>query len=104
MEVGVGSAIPNAQTKQADRGLAKIANVDPTVLAQFGTWERMRREAAGLFAAKGDRIVRNYIDSSRLQIQLYQDLQDNARLEDAWRAFVQSHGLRSSTDKGLTLH
>lgn len=93
----MGSSIPNAETKKADRGGAKIANVDPSILARFGTWEKMKKESVGLLAAKGDRLVRNYPEEWNVQIQLYKILQDKARLQDLWRKFLESFRLTLSS-------
>ena len=44
MQVGLGKALPNAAETKLDRGAAKIANVDPTILGRFKTWFSMQKE------------------------------------------------------------
>ena len=79
--------MPNAATKKADRGEAKIGNVDPRILARFGTWSRMKAESERLLKEKQQRHIRNYPDCWAMQNQMYKALKDDALLEFVWNLF-----------------
>ena len=86
-KTGIGSAVPNAATKKADRGEAQIGNVDPHILVRFGTWSRMKAESERLLKEKQQRHVRNYPDCWAMQNQMYKALKDDALSESVWNLF-----------------
>ena len=94
-KTGIGSAVPNAATKKADRGEAKIGNVDPHILVRFGTWSRMRAESERLLKEKQQRHVRNYPDPWAMQNQIYKALKDDALSESVWNLFRSCQPLSS---------
>ncbi len=94
-KVGIGSAVPNAQTKSADRGTAKIGNVDPSVLSKFSTWAKMKTESARLLKEKEGRHVRNYADPWAMQNRMYNTLKTNEALAEVWNQFRSCQSLSS---------
>ena len=94
-KTGIGSAVPNAATKKADRGEAKIGNVDPRILVRFGTWSRMKAESERLLKEKQQRHIRNYPDCWAMQNQMYKALKDDALLEFVWNLFRSCQPLSS---------
>lgn len=59
-EAGVGGAVPNSTvSKGMDRGASKISNVDPEILRQYGTWQKMKAAQHKLLDSKKRRLIRN---------------------------------------------
>ena len=90
LQVGVGSAVPNAETKGKDRGDAKIANADPDLLKCFKTWNSMKKESTRLLRDKEDQLVRNFADKATMQIEMHVALCDDTSLEQIWQTFQSS--------------
>ena len=90
LQVGIGSAIPNAETKGKDRGTAKIANADPDLLKTFPSWVSMKKESAKLLRDKEHQLVRNFADKVTMQTEMHLALSDDAALNQIWQAFQSS--------------
>ncbi len=95
-KVGIGSAVPNAKTKSADRGVAKISNVDPSILEKFGTWAKMKTESQRLLKEKEDRHVRNYTEPLVRQLHMFKDLRTEKKLAEVWNHFKSCQPLSSA--------
>ena len=90
LQVGIGSAIPNAETKGKDRGTAKIANADPDLLKTFPSWVSMKKESAKLLRDKEHQLVRNFAEKVTMQTEMHLALSDDAALDQIWQAFQSS--------------
>lgn len=98
LELGIGSAIPNAVNKKLDRGDAKIANVDPDILQKFPTWAKMKQIASQLLRVKKeeDRYVRNFGGAcTTLQEQIYLSLNNPGSLAVVYEEFMASGAARN---------
>ena len=90
LQVGVGSAIPNAKTKGLDRGASKIANADPDLLKTLQSWTSTKKESSKLLKAKEHQLVRNFAEKARMQTEMHVALSDNTALDQIWQTFQHS--------------
>ena len=95
IRVGIGAAIPNATTKLEDRGQAKICNVDPAILSNFGTWNSMKKKSSELLGAKQriGQLVRNYDDPFAHLNYMYDNLHSDDFISFTWELFKTSLNL-----------
>jgi hypothetical protein len=91
MQVGLGKALPNAPETKLDRGAAKIANVDPTILGRFTTWLSMQKENAKQVKKKSG-LVRNYGEDGNRTVneKMFTILEDDSKLRELWMEFRDS--------------
>ena len=87
LQVGIGSAIPNATSKALDRGLAKIANADPDLLKKFPNWNSMKKASRKLLRDKEHQLVRNFPERTTMQTEMQVALDDDTALDQIWQTF-----------------